>query len=169
MSIGAGALGVLGLVTQGIGSGIQTGAAYQDAEAQNRAAEWNANILTKQAGNYRHAAGIERALGKKEAEDVRRDARKMIGSQRAMTGASGAKVDVGSSVDLQEDTARWSEYDAQTAIYNRDTAAFKLENEADTADMQAKMTRATKRNPALAAGAVGLTGVSNLLQTYGGW
>ena len=171
MSFGSagGILGILGLGIQGVQTGLQAGARYAEIEANNKAIDWNAGILNKQAGNNREAAEIERALGKKEAADVRRDGRKIIGTQRAITGASGVKVDVGSSADLAADTAKWNEYDAQIAMYNRNVNAYKLDNEANNLDLQASMTRAGKHNPKLAALGIGLSGTSNIMKSYGGW
>lgn len=164
MSLGSLSMGILGL-----GSGIQAAGAYNDAIAQNQAAEANALTMERQAGNYLQSAEIERALGKKEAIDIRRDGKKVIGAQRAITGASGVKVDVGSSASLQEDTVRWVEYDAQAALYSRDVRAFQLESQADSLKAQASYTRQTKQSPGWAAASAGLSGISGLLNSYRGW
>jgi len=161
------ALDFLGSLIAGAGIGFQTRAAYDAAKAQNLAAEWNAGIARQNADDLDSLAANQRLLGEKAAGDLRRHVAGVIGEQRAVTGASGVKVDAGSSAVAQASTAAMGEYDAQTLLYNHEMQAMDFQRQARNQRSQASLMLATKQNPWLAAAAPAVTGYSNLWHHYG--
>ena len=96
----------------GVMSSIQQGKARQaQAEYQADVARQNQQLAEQQASAQRKE-GYDNMVAK------RQETAKLIGRQRAAAGASGATVDVGSSLDLQADTAAQGEIDALN-IYNQ--------------------------------------------------
>ncbi|WP_415993064.1 hypothetical protein [Desulfovibrio piger] len=96
----------------GVMSSIQQGKARQaQAEYQADVARQNQQLAEQQASAQRKE-GYDNMIAK------RQETAKLIGRQRAAAGASGATVDVGSSLDLQADTAAQGEIDALN-IYNQ--------------------------------------------------
>src|SRR5688572_4523364 len=86
--------------------------AYSESEAlkaqgahQKRMAGINAELAEMQADD-----AIKR--GDKEAEGVRRNAKKMIGSQRAALAAQGIEIDDGSALEIQDETRAIATEDA---------------------------------------------------------
>ena len=156
----------LDTILSGFGVGMQAKNAYDNAKAANAAAEWNAAIADQNASNLDALAANQRLIAQKSANDLRRNVQGIIGEQRAITGASGVKVDVGSSADVQASTRAMGEYDAQTLIYNGNMAAMEMEMQARNQSLSAQMSRATKQNPWTAAAVPVVSGVTGLMQTY---
>ena len=157
-----------GSLVSGIGTGIQAYSAYQDAQASNAAAEYNAQIEDQNAAYYSLMGENALARADKEAGDHRRTIEVLKGEQRTGFAASGVKVDTGSALDAVVDTAKWGEYDAQTILYNGAVEKAGYDQKAYNSSASAAMLRNTKRSSTLAAGGVVLNGVSNLAR-YGDW
>jgi len=150
----------------GLGMGMQAKASYDQAKANNLAAQWNAGIARQNATDLDSLAVNQRLIGQKQANDLRLQVDGIIGQQRAITGASGVKVDVGSSAHVQASTRSMGEYDAQTLIYNNEMAAMDYERQARNQRSQANLMLATKQNPWMAAAAPVVSGVTGLMQHY---
>lgn len=67
--------------------------------------------------------------GKRRAQKVREQGRRLIGSQRAALAASGIVVDTGTALDIQEETAAMAAVDAQTVENNAAREAFGLQSQ----------------------------------------
>ena len=163
------AFGLFGGIASGMSTGMSAAAAYREAEAANRAAEWNASIEDMNADWYRLMGEDALARGEKEAGDHRRSVRVLMGKQRAGYANSVVKVDTGSALDVAMDTVKWGEYDAQTILYNAAVEKAGYDQKAANSSMSASMLRQTRRSPTLAAGSVVLNGVSSALTRYGNW
>jgi hypothetical protein len=100
-----------GLAMMGASMGMGLASAKNNAKAQQNVANYNAQISEIQADD-----AIVR--GRKEEMRHRLGVRGMIGSQRAAFAAGGVDVNDGSALDVQMDTARWGEVDAQTIRTN---------------------------------------------------
>lgn len=159
----------VGAMASAFGTGMQASAAYQEAQAANAAAQFNAQIEEKNAAYYELMGEQALALGEKEAGDLRREGRLLKGEQRVAYAAGGVKVDEGTPLDVAMDTSKWIEYDAQTLLYNRKVEKAGYDMQAFNSRASASMLRATKRSPSLAAGGVVLNGMSGIAQKYGGW
>jgi hypothetical protein len=149
------AVGALGTVTTAFGQ-------YQQAQAANRAAEYNAKIAdyNAQAANAQAANAIAR--GAVEEKQQRLQVAKTIGTQRAGFGGSGLLVDQGTASDVTSDTAGFGELDALTIRNNAAMEAWGIKNQAANYSMQANLARSSKQNGLLAAGGSLLTGMSSL-------
>jgi hypothetical protein len=93
-----------GAVAQGIGS-ANAGAAANDAAKRN-------SLLADAA------AGDALARGNKEAADYRLKAGKVVGTQRAMIGASGVDVGSGTAANISQDTKAIADLDVATIRNN---------------------------------------------------
>jgi hypothetical protein len=94
-------------------AGAQAGMAnYQAQVARNNqmVAEWNAQRALQQ--------------GQVDEQNQRSKAAALLGSQRAALASQGGDVDSGSPLDIQADTARAGEYDAQTIRNNAAVKAY---------------------------------------------
>ena len=171
MSLGnifGGLFGASNLVS-GISTGLQAYSAYQSAEADNAAAQYNARIEDDNAAYYMVQAENATARAEKEAGDHRRSVEVLKGQQRVGFASSGVVVDQGSALDVALDTSKWGEYDAQTMLYNGAVERAGYEQKARNSAMSAEMLRNTKRSPALAAGGVVLDGWSAAARRYPEW
>ena len=165
-----GALGgmgsLLGLGLGAAGLGMQTYSSYKEAEAANKAAEWNAGLMETNALNRDAQAEDALRRGQSEAALQKIATRGQIAADRTRYAASGVKVNTGTPVDVAGDTAAWGEYERQQIVANSEREAWGYRTDANTLRQQAAMTRATKQSPWLAAATTGLSGGTNLWQQY---
>lgn len=102
----------LGLLVGAIGVGTQAYAAHQETKAQNRANEYNAQMLERNATISRQQAQDAQVRGDEEELRLRQRVGQLKGTQRSALAASGVQVDTGSAYDLLQDTTRAGELDA---------------------------------------------------------
>ncbi len=152
-----------------LGTGMQTGAAYRDAEAQNMAAQMNALGFEQDAQIAEIQAQNTRKLGGIAATDVRREYQQLQGAQRAEYGASGVNVNVGSPAAMQADTAAEGVYEANKTRYQHELQAWAKEREADNLRFKAVATRSNKVNPYIPAATAAIGGLTSMYSTYGNW
>lgn len=161
------------LMTGSLGVGIQSAAAYQQAQLQQQAAEFNATQYEQNAALYDIRAGKSRELGGIEYEETLKEYNTLRGEQRVAYGASGVNVNTGSAADMQAETAAQGVYEAQKARYNRDLEAWEHTVSATNLRSQATITRATASSSStlggLSAASAGLSGLSSLYRLYGSW
>lgn len=163
MSFNTGLLG-LGLGAAGLAS--NTYASYQQAKADEYAAEWNAGIMEENAKVKELLAGQALQAGEHEVAALQRSGKQTIETQRAGYAASGVKVDSGSALDVVAEQAGLNQYDQDMAKYNAELAAWGHNMEAANLRQQAEMTKATKRSPAAAAMGSFLSGGTSLYNQY---
>jgi hypothetical protein len=137
-----------------IASTMATRAAVQQ---QNRTADYNTSVT-----KYEAADAINR--GKVEENLHRQKVQRLIGAQRAAFGASGAKVDSGSSLDVISDTARFGEMDALAIRANAKREAWAKRNQANLYQMSKSSTMMATMGSAL----TGLSSVASAYGSYGG-
>jgi len=131
--------------------------AMQAANAQAEAAEYNARIQERNAiiaDQNRKAAVTQASI---DAEDKRRDNRRVMASIRAAYGHSGIDL-IGSPLDVLEDTALEQELDAQRIEYegrarSREGAIkmLGLHEQAELDRMEARSARSAGRTAAAGA------------------
>lgn len=158
---------LMGLGLGMAGTATQTYASYNQAKAENEAAQWNAMTLEQNALLSEKKGAYALAAGETAAAEKKMDVGKLIGQQRAGYAASGVKVDEGSALDVQADTAAWGNWDEQKIRHNARMQAWEYDVDAANQRQQAAMTRAGKRNPLLAGGSTLLSGTTSLLHQYG--
>ena len=98
------------------------GAVYSGVQAKQTAKQQSSQALIN--------ATIARESAKAEAEDVRRRARYMLGTQLAATGASGVQLE-GSPLMVMLDTAAEQELEAQRRLYAGELTATGRTQEAE--------------------------------------
>ena len=166
MSLSNATSGLLGIGLAGIGTGAQTYAAYKQAQAENQAAEWNANLYENQALMSEAQARQARAKGANDLALLKMEGRQVIGEQRQQFANSGVAMDRGSALDLVASQAGLNAYGEQVQDYNTKMTEWQHNAEAATYRQQAAMTRATRRSPALAAGTTLLSGTTSIVDRY---
>lgn len=115
MAVSASIAGIIGSLAA---TGVSMAGQSRQAQAQQAQAEYQAKI----AGKNQELAQEQAKAARKEGYDAsvrkRQEVASIIGSQRAVAGASGATVDNGSFLDLNMDTAEKGEMDA-LALYQQ--------------------------------------------------
>lgn len=149
-----GALSIAGTAVSAIG-------AIGSAKAQSAAASYNAQIADRDVvvADQNRKLAIEQA--RIDAEDKRRDNRRVLSSMRAAYGASGLEL-AGSPLDVLEDTAIEQELDAQRVEFEgrargREGALqmLGLQESATLSRMEAKSAKSAGYMGAIGAGLSG--------------
>lgn len=118
MAISTGALAAISIAATAAGTGMGVMSSIQQGKARQAQAEYQADVARQNQQLAEQQAGAQRREGYDNMIAKRQETARLIGRQRAAAGASGATVDVGSSLDLQADTAAQGEIDALN-IYNQ--------------------------------------------------
>lgn len=162
---GSAGFNVWGESIQAVGSAwlsfAQADAMRAQAKFQQTMADFNARLAELQG-----ADAIER--GDKAANQIKKSANFMVGSQRAALAANGVEVDYGSAAQIQADTVRMATIDAITVRNNaaREAWGYKVQAmnyrftgqaAAIGANMNAGVTIATG----------GINGLSHTAKAYG--
>lgn len=160
------AVGIVSLISTAAGVFMQSQAARQQAEASNRANEYNAQIQERNAAIAEMQAVSAEERGA-EAERLHRErVSGLKGSQRVAAAASGVLVDVGSPLEVLQDTAILGELDALTIRSNAAREAWGFRTQAGGYTAQARLSRAKRRDPGAALTTTLLTGASRLGSQY---
>lgn len=119
---------ILGSVSLGagiLGTGISAYSAYQQGQAQNAAAKYQAEVAEANSETARQQAEIE------EGKNRRAVAQK-LGTQRATFAANGVDIsDADTSANyILGDTAEWGDYDSKIINYNGQVASNNYANQA---------------------------------------
>jgi hypothetical protein len=126
------------------GAAAGTASAVQQAQSRNQQTEYQSKLAARNAQQAELSAQAadetarqEKRVGYENAQAKRQEAARIIGAQRAQTGASGAQVDAGSALDQNLDTAEKGELDAlsaeqsgQNSAYTQQHRAWNLRNQA---------------------------------------
>ena len=166
MSLATGVMGLVGMGVSAMGTATQSYAAYQQAKADNMAAQWNAQVMENNALLKDVQANQALEQGKHNVALAKMGGGLLVERQRASYAASGVKVDSGSALDVVAEQAGKNKYDQDMLQYNAELNAWGIRNEANNLRQQAAMTRATGRNPGLAAATTMLGGATNLFNQY---
>jgi hypothetical protein len=119
---------------------LQAGeAADAQAKAQADANRYNAQVKELQAG-------VERQVAGRKEEAQRREARQVLGEQRAALAQSGVQLGTGSAADIQEQSATMAELDALTIRYQGEMAAKGLLYDAEADKFEASANIAAGKN-----------------------
>lgn len=110
-------LATWGIIASAAGTAVSAGAAIVGAQAQADQARSQARV-----SKFLAQDAIDR--GRREERAERERMQRILGMQRAAFGASGAVVDVGSALDVLEDTAYFGELDALTIRANAEREAW---------------------------------------------
>jgi hypothetical protein len=166
MSLGNNFLGLFGLGLDAAGIAGQSYFAYQQAKAENAAAEWNASLLSEDAKVKDMQAEQALTAGRHEAAIQAREGRLAVEAGRGRYAASGVTVDEGSPLRAAAEQAGRNQYDQDMIRYNAQLAAWGHRTEAAGLRNQSLLVAGAKRSPWAAAGATLLSGTTRLYQQY---
>lgn len=170
------------------GTAMSAYSSYRQGQAQQRQAEFQANMARRNAQIAEQNAELAEDEGRRakqtgyeNAVRKRQEAARIIGSQRAAFGASGAQVDQGAALDLSLDTAEKGELDAFQLMqqgldtdYNKRIEAWNFREQATGQQLQGRLygMQTQGYSPLLSAGGTLLRGVGeaggNYYKLYGG-
>lgn len=100
MAISTGALAAISIAATAAGTGMGVMSSIQQGKARQAQAEYQADVARQNQQLAEQQAGAQRREGYDNMIAKRQETARLIGRQRAAAGASGATVDVGSSLDL---------------------------------------------------------------------
>ncbi len=179
----AAALPIISAVAGIGGTALSVLGSYQQAESQKAQAEYQSDMAEYNAkvaeGNAQIAEEESKKIQRDAYEDSlekRQEAAQIIGAQRAVQGASGSTVDVGSNLDLNLDTAEKGEIDALAIqeqgdwnAYNKDLDAWSYRNQgrADQTSSQMYSNKAASISPMLDSSKTLLSGMKKVGSSFG--
>ncbi|MCL1939922.1 MAG: hypothetical protein FWG04_04610 [Desulfovibrionaceae bacterium] len=141
----------------------------EQARAQNKALEYNAQAMQQNAENARYEASYARAQAMRNANRKQLETGVLIGAQRAKMGASGVVVDSGSFMDLLQNTAAEGATEAMSMIHEGDVAAWRHEVRSGQYGGEANMLLSSKQDPnAVLAGGLLQGAAKTTMAAYGG-
>lgn len=162
----AAVLGVIGGVVNAVG-------AIQQGKAQAAQATYQAQVARNNAIIAKQNAAYEIEAGKVEEQTQRLKTNLTIGETKAIQGASGLEVGVGSAEDVVASTATIGELDALTIRANAARRTYSYETESTNYTAQGSLydMEAVAAKKAAAIGAFGsiLGGISSVAGKWQGW
>lgn len=116
------------------GAAVSAIGAIQKGQADAGAAKYNATIA-------RQNSVVALQQGEAAVQAQNRDARRRLGSMKALYGAAGVEGDTGSPLDVLADSTRMAELDALTTQYNYQLKSQGFDDQAALDDSNAKNSR----------------------------
>lgn len=142
MSGGMSAAAIAGLALSAIGTGVAMYGQMQQADAASAAAKYQAQVAANNATIAKQNADATIEAGKVAEQQQRMKTAALIGSQRAAMAANGVRLDSGSALDIQSDTATMGELDALTVRNNAARQAWAYEAQATNFNAQSQLSNA---------------------------
>jgi hypothetical protein len=132
MAAAAGIIGVIGGVVSAIGA-IQQGKAQADAANYQAQVARNNEIIALQQAAYTRQEGAAEA----QRQDLK--SKQVMGTQKAVLGASGVDVESGSALAVQQSQAELARLDALTVQSNAERKAWGFDVEAVNQKAQSQL------------------------------
>lgn len=120
-----------------IGTGTQALGSIWGGFASNESSQVRAGILRYNAATYRQSATEILEVGRFNADQIREQARQLIGTQRTALAANGIMLDQDTALDLVSETAGVGAVDALVAIANAEREAIQTMRRGNLEDMEA--------------------------------
>lgn len=152
-----GAVGIITIAATVISTAIGVYSAYQQGQAQQKAAKDNAKAAENQATATRNAAMVRE-------QQHRERIRHLAGTQRAVAGASGLE-EAGSPLLVMADTLEQAELDAQRIRYGGEVSATGFEAQSRLSRFQGDQA---SRAGMIGAGSTLLSGAASAARVYAG-
>lgn len=149
------------------GAGLSAISSISQTNAQNKANDYNAAIMQRNAQISQMQGEEAVKAGALEEGDYRKQIRKLMATQKAGYAAAGVDVNVGTPVDVMADTAQQGEVDALTIRRNAALKKWGFENEANNYIANANMLKASKKSALMAGATSFIGGLTPLASTYG--
>jgi hypothetical protein len=158
MGIGAGtAMAVASVVATVASTAMSVMSAQQSAAAQNKAANYQAQVAANNQKVADQNATYARQVGAVQEQAQRMKAGEFLASQRAAGASNGFDVNAGSNLDLQSRTASLGEMDALTIRANADRQAYGYQTQATSFGAESQLDT-MKASDATAAGNMAVAG-----------
>lgn len=154
---GIGAVGLITIAATVISTAVGVYSAYQQGQAQQKAAKYNAKVAENQAIAARNAAAVRE-------QQHREQVRRLHATQRAVSGASGV-TEEGSPLLVMADTLEQAELDAQRIRYGGEVSAAGFESQARLSRFQGQQAA---QAGLIGAGSTLLSGAASAARVYGG-
>lgn len=158
------------IAASAVGAGISAYGAYQQQEAANAQAKYQAQVAANNAEIARMEGDYAREQAQRKADEHRDEVRRFIGAQRAAQSASGFIVDKGTNLDLTLDSAALGEIDAMEILHEEgEMAAWRSELRASNAEAQSALYSSSTSNsftPAMGQLAGGLGQAGGMYYTF---
>lgn len=151
------ALAIVGIVATVVSTAVTAYGMYQQGQQQKAAGKYNAKVAENQATAAKQAAAVRE-------EQHRERVRRLAGTQRAVSGASGIE-EAGSPLLVMADTLEQAELDAQRIRYGGEVSATGFESQARLARFQGDQAA---RAGTIGAGSTLLSGAASAARVYGG-
>lgn len=153
------------LATAVVGAGISAYGSYREGQDAAEASRYNANITRE--NSEREALMVEQS-GALDASRQRKNISRLVGTQKAITGASGIEL-TGSPLDAMIYTASEGELDAQILEYNYKSKAQAIRyGGASQAAYDEKLAGIYERSGTFKAAGTLLTSAATLGSSYMG-
>lgn len=123
------------------GTGISAYGQYQSGKAEKNAAEYNAQIAEQNAEIATQKAKWATQIGEQDVSQSQLKTRAEIGGIEANQGASGVRIDSGSSQDVRQSAREMGMLDALTIRSNAARQAYGYMTEEASDKAQAKLDR----------------------------
>lgn len=150
------ALPAIGMAAGAIGAGISAYSSIQEGAAQNRIAQYNAQIQEQQA-NATALQAANKAMGQRQQDQ------QILARQRAGFAASGVVADTGSPLLVE---AKQAGYLEMAALQTQQAGAIESQNDQQAADLSRAQGSYAQTGADLSAGATILQGGSSAGSTY---
>ena len=115
------------LAMTGLAIAAQVQGAGQQAQAQQHAYNYQAQVARNNQVVMKQQADDARARGAIEEKQFRQQVARQVGTQRASAAANGVLVDDGSALGITEETERYGDFDARTIRNNANRKAYGYE------------------------------------------
>ena len=115
------------LAMTGLAIAAQMQGAGQQAQAQQHAYNYQAQVARNNQVVMKQQADDARARGAIEEKQFRQQVARQVGTQRASAAANGVLVDDGSALGITEETERYGDFDARTIRNNANRKAYGYE------------------------------------------
>lgn len=135
-------MGTVGTILNVANVGMNAMQGVQNAQQKQLEAKLAADSLDAQAARKDLEAEEVLKIGELNQMEKVLEGKKDIAGQRAAFGASGVKVDSGSTLDVAADKAAWNEYDRQKIEYQSNLQSWGLRYDAALLRQEAANTRA---------------------------
>lgn len=133
------------MITQSIGS---IGTAYAQSRAIQAQGNFQRDVSKINAKQAEYQAEDVIRLGQSQIDQLKKDGKRLIGSQRTALAAQGIAIDSGSALAIQESTANLIALDAITIKNNAWRQAWGYKQEAMNATIQGNIASLSARNSA---------------------
>ena len=169
-AISAGTATAISLAATAASTAMGVASSIMQANQQSKQAKYQAAVARQNQQLAEEQASAERREGYEEMVEKRRKTAALISSQRAAAGASGATVDFGSNLDVQEDTAAQGEMDALKIMQQGLNKAYGSEIQAANYGSQAKaydyQASSAKTSGWMNAAATAVGGIADMGSTW---